>query len=53
MVIALFPLLLAVGGALLYALAGNAKLSELGRIMFFVGLFWFASTLATHAVQLG
>jgi Na+/phosphate symporter len=50
-VVALFPLVLAVAGALLYALAGNPKLAELGRISFFVGLFWLASTLSTHALH--
>ena len=36
----IWPLLIAVAGALLYALAANPKLAELGRIMFFCGLLW-------------
>jgi Na+/phosphate symporter len=42
----ILPLLVAVVGALMYALAANAKLAELGRILFFVGAFfcvWVAS----------
>ncbi len=46
MVTIILPLLVAVVGVLIYALATNAKLSEIGRLMFFVGLFfcvWVAS----------
>lgn len=32
--IALVPIVIAIAGALLYALAGNAKLAELGRLSF-------------------
>lgn len=46
MVIATIPTLVLIIGALLYAFAGNAKLSEVGRIMFFAGLL--AALLATH-----
>jgi hypothetical protein len=31
-------LLILVGGVLLYALSGNAKVSEIGRLMFFAAL---------------
>ena len=34
------PLLVAVAGALVYALSTNPKLVEIGRILFFVGSFW-------------
>lgn len=34
------PLLVAVAGVLLYALAANPKLAEIGRILFAVGAFW-------------
>lgn len=50
----ILPLLLAVCGALLYALATNGKLSEMGRIMFFVGLFWLVPALgAARMVHFG
>lgn len=34
------PVLFAVLGAMAYGFAANAKVGELGRITFFVGLFW-------------
>ena len=34
-------LLVAIVGLLMYALATNGKLQEIGRIMFFVGMFAF------------
>lgn len=36
----MLPLLVGVFGALLYGFASNAKLAEIGRILFFVGAFW-------------
>ena len=36
----LVALVVAVVGALAYALSSNGKMSELGRILFFVGAFW-------------
>lgn len=39
-------LLVALIGVLMYALSANAKLQEIGRIMFFCGLFTFL--LAFH-----
>jgi hypothetical protein len=46
-----FPALLAVGGALRYALSNNGKASELGRIAYFCGLFvvcWALAALHLH-----
>lgn len=40
MLVAIIPLLVLVVGVLMYALAANPKLAEIGRIMFAVGLFW-------------
>jgi Na+/phosphate symporter len=37
-VILLVPLLVTIVGALMYALATNSKVSEMGKIAFFVGL---------------
>ena len=39
--IILLPLLVAVVGLLMYALSANPKLQEVGRLMFFAGLFVF------------
>jgi hypothetical protein len=38
MLIATIPALVAIAGALVYALAGNAKLAELGRLAFFAAI---------------
>jgi len=46
----LVPLLVAIAGALVYGLAGG-KLSELGRIAFFVGLLWLVKDFATHVAK--
>lgn len=53
MLIAIVPLLLAIVGALVYALASNAKAAELGRITFAAGMFALALVLATHTVKVG
>lgn len=53
MLLAIFPLLLAILGALVYALAGNPKLAELGRGAYWAGLFALAFTLAAHTVHIG
>ena len=52
MIVAWFPALLAVVGALAYGL-GSAKISELGRIMFFVGLFVLALHTAHLTLRIG
>jgi hypothetical protein len=36
-----FPLLVAVVGLLMYVLASNPKVQEIGRMMFFAGLLAF------------
>jgi len=46
------PLLVAILGVLLYALAANPKLQELGRIMFFCGLFVFLLEIGGHTTTL-
>jgi len=38
MVIASIPALASIAGVLLYALASNPKLAEIGRILFFAGI---------------
>lgn len=47
----LVPLIIALAGALTYAFAGNAKLVELARITFFVGLLWTVYEVAAHVVH--
>lgn len=39
MTLVLLPILVCVLGLLMYVLASNGKVQELGRIMFFCGLF--------------
>jgi hypothetical protein len=50
-----YPLLLAIFGAAVYlfALPGprDARVSRLGEIMFFCGMFWFAYLIGTAAVH--
>lgn len=45
-------LLVAIVGVLMYALATNPKLVEIGRLMFFAGLIAFLVVLPQHAVAL-
>lgn len=52
MVIALVPVAFVVAGLLMYALASNPKVSEMGRLAFFCGLFWMTYTLMGHALHL-
>ena len=40
-------------GVLVWVLAGNAVLKDIGRWMFIIGLFWLVSTLATKTVKIG
>ena len=48
MVTIIWPLLVALAGALIYAFAidRNPKLAEIGRILFFCGTFWTVYLLA-------
>lgn len=52
MLIIIVPLLVAVLGALMYALAGNPKLAEIGRILFFCGAFWLVELFAHRVIRL-
>ena len=51
--IAFVPVVLAILGALVYALSSNGKVAELGRVTFAAGMFAFAFALATHVVRIG
>jgi Na+/phosphate symporter len=53
MIIAIFPLVLVILGALLYAVASNEKVKELGRLTFACGLLALAFALAQHVVHIG
>jgi hypothetical protein len=45
------PLLVAIVGALMYALALNGKVARMGEISFFVGMFWLVHELGGHALH--
>jgi hypothetical protein len=48
MLIAVVPIVIALIGVLLWCLAANAKLVEIGKWMFIIGLFWFVGALSSH-----
>lgn len=52
LLVAVIPLLVCVAGALIYALATNSKLVEMGRLAFFAGLFVFLLFLGGESVTL-
>jgi Na+/phosphate symporter len=47
MIVLLSPLVCAIIGLLMYALCVNPKLSEIGRIMFFVGMLWLIASVGS------
>lgn len=51
MLIATIPVLMIVLGVLVYALAVNPKISEIGRLCAAAGLFAVALTCAGHLAQ--
>jgi Na+/phosphate symporter len=51
-VLALLPALIALAGMVLYALAANPKVAELGRLMFGCGLLAVCFALAGKMVRL-
>jgi len=52
MILILVPALVAIVGALVYALSSNARVVELGRLAYAVGLFWAVYALAGHVLKL-
>lgn len=50
--IAIFPFVFAVVGVLMYALCTNAKLAEVGRIVFACGFFFVTAALAGQVLRL-
>ncbi len=53
MIIAIYPLLIAIVGVLVWALASNGTVKEIGKWCFIIGLFWTVSTLAHKTVKIG
>lgn len=53
MIIILIPLLVAVCGVLLYALAGNPKVATIGLVLFAVGAFFSVEYAAGAFTSLG
>ena len=51
MLLIIWPLLIAVIGALAYAFAANPKAAELGRLVFFCGFFFTVAVLAGKAFK--
>jgi hypothetical protein len=52
MLITIIPLLVALVGLLMYALAANPKLGEVGRLLFFVGALVTVSVVSRGTVRL-
>jgi Na+/phosphate symporter len=52
LIIILIPLLIALVGLLMYAFSANPKLVEVGRILFFCGMFWVVYALMGHKLSL-
>ena len=52
MLIAIWPLIVLILGILLYSLASNVKVAEMGRIAFFVGLLWTVYPLIGKTLSL-
>lgn len=53
MIISIVPILVMLIGLPMYCLSANPKLSEVGRLLFFCGLFWTVSALAHEMIRLG
>lgn len=52
MVIATVPLLVCIIGGVLYFVVNNAKVADLARLAFFVGLLWLVYAAAHTSVHL-
>ncbi len=53
MLISIWAVLVMIVGLILYLATTAAKPTEIGRIMFFVGLFWTVYRIATKTFTLG
>lgn len=45
------PVFVAAMGAGMYGFAGNSKVQEMGRLLFFSGVFWIVYALSGHALR--
>lgn len=52
MITAWIPLIVAIIGLLVYFVSTNAKVSEVGRIIFFAGVFFTVMHLAGRSVHI-
>lgn len=52
MLIAYWPLIIAIVGVLVWALASNAKAQKIGEWMFVIGFFWFTFSLVGKTLRL-
>jgi Na+/phosphate symporter len=53
MLIAIYPFIAILLGALIYALSSNAKLAEMGRLTFGSGMLVLIFVLASKVLRLG
>ena len=53
MLIAVWPIITAIIGILLYFVATHPKVQEVGRVLFFIGMFWLVYSLVGHALKMG
>jgi len=53
MLIAIVPLLAAIAGLLIYVLASNAKVVEVGRILLWTGVLLTLYVSTAHTVRIG
>lgn len=47
----LVPLVVLLVGMVVYVLSSNAKASEIGRILFFVGAFWLVALFSHSSIR--
>jgi hypothetical protein len=53
MLVAIWPFIILLAGVLIWVLASNAILKEIGKWMFIVGLFWTVQVLSQKTVKVG
>ncbi len=53
MFISIWPFIIAIIGVLVYALATNPKVVEIGKWVFIIGFFWTVSTLVGNTLRIG
>lgn len=53
MIVAVFPIVIALVGLLVWFLSSNPKVSEAGKLAFFAGLLALSFALAGHTVRIG